>query len=110
MNQTKILFLKMLRGDIKRNACEKIGIDISQVSKDKEELLTGQTIKRSDIESFSSYKMMTDEERAIVNNILETSKRRESINDSIRGKALLKHIDTLVPSREPDAIEYKDAA
>jgi len=110
MNQTKILFLKMLRGDIKRNACEKMGIDISQVSKDKEELLTGQTIKRSDIESFSSYKMMTDEERAIVNSILETSKRNESANDSEKGKALLKHIESLVPTSQPDAIEYKDAA
>lgn len=109
MNQTKILFLKMLRGDIKRNACDKMGIDISQMSKDKEELLTGQTIKRSDIESFTSYKMMTNEERAIVNSILETSKRNES-NNSEKGKALLKHIESLVPTYEPDAIEYKDAA
>lgn len=109
MNSSKILFLSMLRGDIKRNACEKMGIDISQV-KDREELLTGQTIKRSDIESFTSYKMMTDEERAIVNSILETSKRNESTNDSVRGKAYIKHIESLVPTSQPDAIEYKDAA
>ena len=110
MNSTKILFLKMLRGDIKRNACDNMGIDISQMSKDKEELLTGQTIKRSDIESFTSYKMMTNEERAIVNSILETSKRNESTNDSVRGKALIKHINTLVPTSQPDAIEYRDVA
>ena len=109
MNSTKILFLKMLRGDIKRNACEKMGIDITQMSKDKEELLTGQTINRSDIESFSSYKMMTVEERAIVNSILETSKRMES-SDSKKGKALLKNIDALVPRSEEMQSEYKDVA
>lgn len=110
MNSTKILFLKMLRGDIKRNACEKMGIDISQMSKDKEELLTGQTIKRSDIESFSSYKLMNEEERTIVNSILENSKRKESSNDSQRGKAYIKHIESLVPLSQSDAIEYKDVA
>lgn len=110
MNSTKILFLKMLRGDIKRNACDKMGIDITQMLKDKEGLLTGQTIKKSEIESFSSYKMMTVEERAIVDSILEKSKRIESSNDSVRGKALLKHIDTLVPRTEPDATIYNDVA
>lgn len=109
MNSTKILFLKMLRGDIKRNACEKMGIDIRQIPREKEELLTGQTINRSDIESFSSYKMMTVEERAIVNSILETSKRMES-SDSKKGKALLKNIDTLVPRSEEMQSEYKDVA
>ena len=110
MNSTKILFLKMLRSDIKRNACEKMGIDVSQVSKDKEELLTGQTISRSDIESFSSYKMMTVEERAIVNSCLEELKRKESADNAVRGRALLKNIDTLVPRSESSAIEYKDVA
>lgn len=109
MNSTKILFLKMLRGDIKRNACEKMGIDIRQIPREKEELLTGQTINRSDIESFSSYKMMTVEERAIVNSILETSKRMES-SDSKKGKALLKNIDALVPRSEEMQSEYKDVA
>lgn len=110
MNSTKILFLKMLRGDIKRNACEKMGIDIRQIPREKEELLTGQTINRSDIESFSSYKMMTVEERAIVTSILEELKRKESANNAVRGKALLKNIDTLVPRSEASAIEYKDVA
>lgn len=110
MNSTKILFLKMLRGDIKRNACDKMGIDITQMSKDKEELLTGQTINRSEIESFSSYRMMTVEERAIVDSILEKSKRIESNNDSVRGKAYIKHIDSLVPRTEPDATIYNDVA
>ena len=109
MNSTKILFLKMLRGDIKRNACEKMGIDIRQIPREKEELLTGQTINRSDIESFSSYKMMTVEERAIVKSILETSKRMES-SDSKKGKALLKNIDALVPRSEEMQSEYKDVA
>jgi len=109
MDSTKILFLKMLRSDIKRNACEKMGIDIRQIPREKEELLTGQTINRSDIESFSSYKMMTVEERAIVNSILETSKRMES-SDSKKGKALLKNIDTLVPRSEEMQSEYKDVA
>ena len=99
----------MLRGDIKRNACEKMGIDITQMSKDKEELLTGQTISKTELEKFSSYKMMTVEERAIVNSILETSKRMES-SDSKKGKALLKNIDSLVPKSEANAIEYKDVA
>ena len=63
MNSTKILFLKMLRNDIKRKACEKMGVDFNQVPKEKEELLTGQTIGRSDIESFSSYKLMNDDEK-----------------------------------------------
>lgn len=110
MNSTKILFLKMLRGDIKRNACEKMGIDITQMSKDKEELLTGQTIKKSELERFSSYKMMTVEERAIVTSILEELKRKESADNAVRGKALLKNIDTLVPRSEASAIEYKDVA
>ena len=109
MNSTKILFLKMLRGDIKRNACEKMGIDVTQMSKDKEELLTGQTISKTELEKFSSYKMMTVEERAIVNSILETSKRMES-SDSKKGKALLKNIDALVPRSEEMQSEYKDVA
>ena len=110
MNSTKILFLKMLRGDIIRNTCNKMGIDTNQIPSGKEGLLTGQTITRSDIESFSSYKLMTNEERDIVNLILKDSKRIESNNDSIRGKALIKHIDTIIPASQPDAIEYKDAA
>ena len=86
-----------------------MGIDICQIPREKEELLTGQTISRSDIESFSSYKMMTVEERAIVNSILETSKRMES-SDSKKGKALLKNIDALVPRSEEMQSEYKDVA
>lgn len=110
MNSTKILFLKMLRGDIKRKACEKMGIDPSQMSKDKEGLLTGQTIARSDIEAFSSYRLMNDEERTIVDSVLEELKNKESGVGSTKGKALLKQIDSLVPSSTVDAIEYKDVA
>ena len=109
MNSTKILFLKMLRGDIKKNACMKMGIDPSQMSKEKEELLAGQTIAKGDIETFSSYKLMNDEEKGIMNSIFEELKNRESDIGSIRGKALIKQIESLVPTSTADAIE-KDAA
>lgn len=110
MNSTKILFLKMLRNDIKRRACEKMGVDFNQVPKEKEELLTGQTIGRSDIESFSSYKLMNDEEKTIVNSILEQMKVKDTNGNSMNGKILSKHIDSLVPESHADAVEYKDAA
>lgn len=109
MNSTKILFLKMLRGDIKRNACNKMGIDINQIPREKEELLTGQTINRSDIESFSSYRLMTDDEKQMVNSILKQIKSKGSSNDSQRGKAYIKRIDAFITESQPDAIEYKDA-
>lgn len=110
MNSTKILFLKMLRNDIKRKACEKMGVDFNQVPKEKEELLTGQTIGRSDIESFSSYKLMNDDEKTIVNSILEQMKVKDANSNSMSGKILSKHIDSLVPTSMSDAVEYKDAA
>ena len=110
MNSTKILFLKMLRNDIKRRACEKMGIDFNQVPKEKEELLTGQTIGRSDIESFSSYKLMNDDEKTIVKSILNEMKTKDSSSVSMNGRVLSKHIDSLVPESHTDAVEYKDAA
>ena len=110
MNSTKILFIKMLRNDIKRKACEKMGVDFNQVPKEKEELLTGQTIGRSDIESFSSYKLMNDDEKSIVNSILNEMKTKDSSGVSMNGKILSKHIDSLVPTSMADAVEYKDAA
>ena len=110
MNSTKILFLKMLRGDIKRNACEKMGIDPSEIV-GKEELLAGQTVKRSGIVSFPSYKMMNDDERACVDSIMDELVKKNNEVGSEKGKALLKQIDSLVPSSSlSDAIEYKDAA
>lgn len=110
MNSTKILFLKMLRSDIKRRACEKMGVDFNQVPKEKEELLTGQTIGRSDIESFSSYKLMNGDEKTIVNSILSEMKAKESSNASINGRVLSKHLESLVPESHADAVDYKDAA
>ena len=100
----------MLRNDIKRRACEKMGIDFNQVPKEKEELLTGQTIGRSDIESFSSYRLMNDDEKTIVNSILNEMKTKDSSGVSMNGKILSKHIDSLVPTSMADAAEYKDAA
>lgn len=111
MNSTKILFLKVLRGDIKRQICERMKIDPSQMSLEDEKLLAGQTIKRSDIEDFSSYRLMNDDERTIVNSILNDLKNKGENESNQRGKALLKQIDSLVPSTfSSDAIEYKDAA
>ena len=77
----------MLRNDIKRRACEKMGIDFNQVPKEKEELLTGQTIGRSDIESFSSYKLMNEDEKSIVR--LVTSLSNEDISSkSLKAKEM----------------------
>ncbi len=105
MNSTKILFLKMLKGDIKRNACQKAGINFNELSNDK---LTGQTIGLSEIESFPSYKLMNDDEKSIVKSILDSMRINGQKNE--KGKALLKHIDSLVPHSELQEVEYKDVA
>ena len=104
LNKSKILFLKMFLGDIKRYACDNVGIDPSNLSDTS--LLTGQTIKKSVIESFSSYKLMNEEERKIVNSILNGIKNDKSGKEN--GKALLKHIDSLVP-KSTELVDYKDA-
>lgn len=103
MNSTKILFLKMLKGDIKRAACQKAGINFNELSNDT---LTGQTIGLSEIESLSSYKLMNDDEKSIVKSILDSMKINNKGNE--KGKALLKHIDSLVPHSEMQEVEYKD--
>ena len=103
MNSTKILFLKMLKGDIKRYVIEK-----NNNLSDSKGLLTGQTIGRSIIESFSSYKLMNEDERAMVKTILDEMKINENGNE--KGKALLKHIDSLVPHSIENEVEYKDAS
>lgn len=96
MNSTKILFLKMLKGDIKRQVSE------------NSELLTGQTITLGQIESFPSYKLMNDDERAIVKSILAEMKSDKGENE--KGKALLKHIDSLVPQSSIQEVEFKEAS
>lgn len=106
MNSTKILFLKMLRSDIKRSTYAKMGISFDASSSD--ELLAGQTIGRSEIEGFSSFKLMNAEERSIVNSILDSMGKDSSSNE--KGRALVKHIDSLVPKDESYEAEYKDAA
>lgn len=106
MNSTKILFLKMLKGDIKRLTCEKAGIDPNLINDNNLNLLTGQIIKKSEIESFSSYKLMNDDERNLVNSILSEFKANTS---GEKGKGLVKKIDSLVPSSS-EVIEFKEAA
>lgn len=96
MNSTKILFLNMLKGDIKRHIFKK----------NNSEVLTGQTISRNVIESFSSYKLMNNDEREIVLNILK-SMMNPSGNE--KGKMMLKAIPGLVPM-ENDAVDFKEAA
>lgn len=111
MNATKILFLKMLRSDIKRATYAKMGISSETSSGD--ELLAGQTINRSVIESFSSFRLMNTEERSIVNSILETSKKKDASDSTVsneRGRALIKQFDSLVPKDYSYDVEYKDAA
>ena len=106
MNSTKILFLKMLKGDVKRWACEQANIEPSSVSNDNLSLLTGQTIKRSTIESFSSYKLMNEDERLLVNSIL--SEMTHDVGGE-KGRALVKHIETLAP-RSEEVVDFKEAA
>lgn len=106
MNSTKILFLKMLKGDIKRLACEKSNIDPNLINDDNLNLLTGRTIKRSEIESFSSYKLMNDNERSLVNSILSELKTNTG---GEKGKTLVKRIDALVPTSN-EVIDFKEAA
>lgn len=108
MNSTKILFLKMLKGDIKRYASEKAGIDPKMLSDDNLELLAGQTIGLSNIESFSSYKLMNEDERSIVKSILDSMKVDTGSNE--KGRALIKNIDSLVPHSEMQEVEFKDTA
>ena len=107
MNSTKILFLKMLKGDIKRHACEKAGID-PNVLNGNLDLLTGQTISRKEIESFSSYKLMNDDERSVVISILNEFKTNVG---GERGKGLIKRIDSFkTNSEEVEMMDFKEAA
>lgn len=95
----------MLKSDIKRNACDKMGINPDMVN-DNLGLLAGQTISKNEIESFSSYKLMNADEKATVEFILNEMK---SVGAN-KGKALVKHIDSLVPMSEESLVDFKDAA
>ena len=53
---------------------------------------------------------MNDDEKTIVNSILNEMKTKDSSGVSMNGKILSKHIDSLVPTSMADAAEYKDAA
>lgn len=127
---SKILFLKMLRGDIKRATYAKMGISSDTSSDDK--LLAGQTIDRDTIERFPSYRLMNEEERRIVDEILGTCRKDASVdnvsNDNViqfsslvqeantqsngasNGYAKAKHYASLVPPGYSTEFEYKDAA
>ena len=78
----------MLKGDIKRHIYEKMGI--TTVEGANQNMLTGQTISKEEIYSFTSYKMMNDDERKIVNSILSSFKtstqdiKTENNNNSVR--------------------------
>lgn len=128
MNDAKILFLKMLRGDILRATYAKMGISFDASSDRK--LLIGQTILRSIIEKLSSFRLMNEEERRIVNEILETCKKDASVNNvsndnekiiefsslaqeanTASGQyAKVKQYASLVPPGYSTEFEYKDAA
>lgn len=101
MNSTKILFLNMLKGDIKRCTYQKLGI--SSIEDNNTMLFSGQTISRNEIEAFSSYKMMTNEERTLVGTILD------SMNTGIeKGKIMVKQMDSLIP-KSNEVIDYKES-
>ena len=88
-----------------RKSCElyqKLGI--TSVDDSNAKMLTGQTISKGEIEAFPSYKMMTNEERALVTSILE------SMNTGLeKGKTMVKQMDSLIP-RSNEVIDYKEAA
>ena len=122
MNSTAILFLKMLKTDIKRRTCEKLGVDFNTVREDMG-LLTGQMITMSEIMSLPSYRLMNLYERQIFESVLD-GMRHEVTGESV-GRSLSKHIESLVPtSTEHDSpniinmprpneapnVEFKDAA
>lgn len=109
MNSTKILFLRMLKNDILKQFSKDLGIGVDQLLK-KDGLLAGQTISRSSIENFSSYRLMNSDEKKCVDLILSEVKSNNNVG-SEKGKVMMKHIDSLVPtSYLSDAIDYKDVA
>jgi len=97
----------MLKGDIKRNAALKLGIDPNELSDDNLTLLTGQTIKESELMNLSSYKLMNDEERSIVTSILNEMKKKQDMSID-KGIALTKRMDSLVPRSEV-VVDFKEA-
>lgn len=108
MESSKILFLNMLKNDIKRSVMAKNGLDSKNLVND--DLLTGQTISESEIKSFSSYKLMNPEEREIIDFILNDMKKKDT-GSRTNNKVLTKRIDSLVPrSNEVDVASLSDAA
>ena len=99
----------MFRDDIVRFTIEKYGMGSNMPY---EGLFTGQTIKQSEIINLSSYKLMNENERGLVGNILDELKTQ---TETQKGVALTKRMDTLVPrseTTEPNNIipitNYKD--
>lgn len=99
MNSTKILFLNMFKNELKKVAMSKLNTDTFDDTK-----LTGQKISMEEIESFYSYKLMNDDEKKIVNGILNSMKK--DTGGSSNNKMLTKRYDSLIPrSVEANVVE-----
>lgn len=115
MNSTTILFLNMLKSDIKRYIYEKNGSTYNPINQNGvSEMLSGQTINKSEIENLTSMKLMNDIEKKIVYSILDDIKEKSNNNSSnTRDKQLVKHIDGIMPymyDSSQETTEFKDAA
>lgn len=112
MNSTFILFLNMLKSDIKRYIYERNGVTYDAINNlNDAKMLTGQTIKRKEIENLSSFKLMNPEEIKL----FEVSILDNPINSAgiEQGKRLVKHNDSIMPymyNPGEAPVEFKDAA
>lgn len=114
VNSTTILFLNMLKADIKRHIYEKQGLTYSSVNQNEVNgVLSGQTISKSEIENLTSMKLMNDVEKNIVYSLLESMSNKPKESSNTRDKQLVKHIDGVMPymySPSEELTEFKDAA
>lgn len=109
MNSSIILFLNMMKSDIKKHIYDNEGISYSTTDNSKDGLLTGKTISRSEIVNLASFKLMNQEERGVVDEILNSMKQ----GGQERGKKMIKQIDGVMPYMYPsseETFEFKDAA
>lgn len=109
MNSNIILFLNMMKSDIKKYIYSREGIPYSAVDDSKDGLLSGQTINKSEINNLTSFKLMNQVERNVVDEILSSMKQ----GGQERGKKMVKQIDGVMPYVYPsneETFEFKDAA